>query len=358
MRIAYLLAWRAGRASGPFRKMVEQAEAWRDSGHDVRLFVVTDPGSAADWASLAVPTDVIAGPGDLVSVTRARTRQAQRARAWGPDLVYLRHGAWAPGYGRLLRAAPGVLEVNGDEVLVMQSRSRLRATYAKATRGLLLRAARGAVFVTEELSRAPAFARYDLPTLVLGNGLRMADFRTLPPSGSAAPRLVLLAHPHSPWHGVDKLAELARREPTWTIDLVGPALEDVGSPPPANLVLHGWADPATYLPLLQGADIGIGALAMHRVGIREASALKVREYLARGLPVLSGCADPDIDPGSPWYLELPNTEDNVTEGIDRIREFVATWHGKRVPRAEVEHLDSEAKEQRRLRFFEEVLARG
>jgi hypothetical protein len=357
VRIAYLIAWRGGRSSGPFRKMAGQAAAWRSHGHDVRMFVSTDEAHAADWRELPGDNLVLVGPASAMNAVRARTALSRAALAWGPDVVYLRHSVWSPGLGRLLRQVPGVLEVNGDEVLVLRTQSRPRALFAAATRGRVLRRARGAVYVTRELSQSPSFAPYGLPALVLGNGVDLSTLTPLPAATGASPRLVVLSHPGTPWHGVDKLVGLARREPTWDFDVIGPVPADFGAQIPPNMHLHGWCAPEVYLPIVARADVGIGALAMHRIGISEASALKVREYLGLGLPVLSGCADPDVPPGAQWFLELPNSQDNVEQGHARIVEFVQRWKGCRVDRSEVTHLDSAAKEVARLAFLETVVSR-
>lgn len=353
MRIAYLIAWRGGRSTGPFRKMAEQSTAWRAAGHEVRLFVITADEHRDDWQSLGDVEVLSSGPG-AVQALRLRWAQARSVRRWAPDVVYVRHGIWAPGLGRVFRELPCVIEVNGDEVKVLRTRSRARAWYAARTRGLILRRARGAVFVTRELAAAPAFSSYQLPSLVIGNGFDMSSVQPVPPSGGSSPRLIVLSHPRTPWHGVDKLVGLAEREPTWAFDVVGPEPADMGGAVPSNMTLHGWCEPQDYLPLVAAADIGFGALAMHRIGISEASALKVREYLAFGLPVVSGCADPDVPDGSDWFLELPNTPDNVTEGHDRIASFVTRWHGRRVPRELVVHMDAQHKEAARLAFLAEL----
>ena len=353
MRIAYLIAWRAGRSTGPFRKMAEQARAWQDEGHEVRLFVATDAASENDWLSLPGAHEVDACSPGALSVLLARTRLARRAQAWAPDVVYVRHGVWAPGVGSLLKRYPGVLEVNGEEVQVMRTQSSLRAGFARLTRGRVLKRARAAVYVTQELSQSPAFSPYGLPALVLGNGIDLSALDPLPAPATANPRLILLSHPGSPWHGVDKLVDLALLEPTWTFDIVGPNAADLLAEAPSNLVLHGWCQPEVYLRLMAQADVGLGALAMHRVGINEASALKVREYLGLGLPVVSGCADPDLPKGTPWVLELPNTPNNVEQGHAAIVAFVESWKGRRVARESILHLDFREKERARLTFLRE-----
>ena len=78
--------------------------------------------------------------------------------------------------------------------------------------------------------------------------------------------------------------------------------------------------------MLASADVGIGTLGLHRKSMDEASPLKVREYLAVGLPVLYGYRDPDADDLQPFVLKVANTPTNVVDELDRIDGFV---HGAR-----------------------------
>jgi hypothetical protein len=123
------------------------------------------------------------------------------------------------------------------------------------------------------------------------------------------------------------------------------------------MVFHGLLEAADYSRHLARANIGVGSLALHRKRLNEASPLKVREYLATGLPVINGYTDTDYPDGADFLLTLPNTEDNVEAGLGAIRDFVAKWSTLRVPREAVGHLDYAAKEATRLDFFRTLLPR-
>lgn len=102
-------------------------------------------------------------------------------------------------------------------------------------------------------------------------------------------------------------------------------------------------------------NIGIGTLALHRKGMKEASPLKVREYLAYGLPVILGYKDTDVD-GKDFVLNIGNYELNVNENKQQITDFVNEWSDRRVDQEQVIQLiDWEMKEQRRLKFFESII---
>jgi Glycosyltransferase Family 4 len=351
VRIAYLISWRGGQLTGPFKKMAAQAAAWTELGHEVGFFVTTSPEAGPDWNGLDQAVCVeVAGSGALAGIA-ARRRVYQALERWEPNVVYLRHGVYSPSLARIVQLFPTVVEVNADEVAIARQSSWLKAAWTASTRSIVLSRAVGAVFMSQELADNPELERYRFERVVIPNGIDLAATPQLPPATSAEPRLVLLGHPHSPWHGTDKLVGLAQRHPTWRFEVIGPDLRDLGAPPPPNLTMHPELPAAEYLPLLAAADIGFGTLAMHRIGSSENPALKVREYLALGLAVILGCRDPDFDEPVDYVLELPNTESNVDDHDVEIDEFVRAWHGRRVARAEIAHLDIAIKERARIDFL-------
>ena len=158
------------------------------------------------------------------------------------------------------------------------------------------------------------------------------------------------------WHGVDKVVKLAGLEPGWDFDVIGPRMgEDwAGAAAMPNVRWHGPLDHSSALQVMASADIGIGTLALHRNAMNEACPLKLRAYLALGLPVIYGNEDADVDAIPELALRIPNTETNVTTDIRRIESFVEASRGRRVPRSAVGHLDSQVKEGQRLDFLRQV----
>jgi hypothetical protein len=162
-----------------------------------------------------------------------------------------------------------------------------------------------------------------------------------------------------PWHGTDKIIRLARAMPEADFDIAGYLPEDLGVELPPNVRVRGILSQAEYEPLLASADVGIGALALHRKRMGEASPLKVREYLAHGLPVIVGCEDTEFGPEEPWFLlRLPNYERNVETSVGEIRDFLAAVRGRRVRRDEIaQRIGADVKERLRLEFMAGLLNR-
>jgi hypothetical protein len=94
--------------------------------------------------------------------------------------------------------------------------------------------------------------------------------------------------------------------------------------------------------------------------MEEACPLKVREYVACGLPVILPYLDTALKdlPEPPWWcLQVPNREGALVEFADRIVEFCRSVRDRRVESREVEPLFStRALEKRRLAFMELVAA--
>ena len=88
--------------------------------------------------------------------------------------------------------------------------------------------------------------------------------------------------------------------------------------------------------------------------MQEASALKTREYLACGIPLILAHDDTDLmDAEFDFILKIKNSEENVKNNIDKIRNFIYQARGLRADRNAVAmRIDSGRKEQQRLRFME------
>ncbi|MNZ78728.1 hypothetical protein D3C78_973150 [compost metagenome] len=104
--------------------------------------------------------------------------------------------------------------------------------------------------------------------------------------------------------------------------------------------------------------MAIGPLALYRRGMKEASPLKVREYLAYGLPVINGYVDTDFKEEVPFILRIPNEPRNTANASAAIEEFVHSWQGRRVDRSEVGHLDVTVKETARLAYMKRIRDKG
>lgn len=338
-----------GRDTGVRRLILDQAAAWGelDSDVEVGLFVRCEAGTEDAWRGephvVAVRSSRLGIIGRLV----ARELLSVQLALWRPDVIYVRHSTVSPSVLALAAAFPTVVGGDLDDLDELRIRSRLRYWYARFSRDRLLRRARRIIVVTNELARHPAIVRLGRPVSVFPNSIDLADYPELPAPENPSPRLVFIGSPRLAWAGVDKIARLASRFPSWRFDVVGPGADEFpGSPP--NVVVHGPLTRDQYLPIMAEADVAIGPLALHRKALSESSALKVAEYLAYGIPVILGNAETAFPDGAPFLLQLPNTEDNVDAATREVAAFVNQWRGRRVPRVAVSSIDSSVVEAQRL----------
>ena len=144
----------------------------------------------------------------------------------------------------------------------------------------------------------------------------------------------------SEWHGYDRLIrgiaqmkEEDRRQ--YVVDMVGDegdgsltkwkelsnklALQDV-------VQFHGRKSGDELSYFFDIAKIGVSSLGFYRTGFTTGSVLKLREYMARGIPFIYAHDDPDIDECMDWCLKIPNDStpvnmENVSMFIERIEKI-------------------------------------
>ena len=354
MKIAYLLNVGAGKESGVLKKIVEQVTVWMERGHEIKLFMQWPDDNI--WSGLrTLPVETFAPPTRRQRYTRSGLGIPQ-VLAWKPELVYQRFSTFYPPYRRLLEAQPVVLEVNTDDLTEYRYQRRRRSfAYHRLTRGLVLSRAAGLVYVTRDLSQKPYFTSYRKPGIVIANGIDLSQYNPLPAPNHSQPHLAFIGTPGWPWHGVEKVVRLSNIFPHWQFDVIGLESDDFSKSVPSNLKFHGCLNREDYLNILAQADVGLGTLSLHIKNMEEACPLKVREYLACGLPTIIAYEDTDFPDGHPLILQLPNTPDNVESQEEPIRQFVNRTQGKRIARDSIIGIDSTQKEYKRLEFFQQCL---
>ena len=101
----------------------------------------------------------------------------------------------------------------------------------------------------------------------------------------------------------------------------------------------------------EDADIGIGSLGRHRTGITQLSALKNREYAARGIPFIYSENDKDFD-GKEFVMKVPANETAID--VCQIVNWYISIKKKVTPqqiRDSVKHLDWEEQIQKIVSFI-------
>lgn len=131
-------------------------------------------------------------------------------------------------------------------------------------------------------------------------------------------RLTCVAN-YTYWHGADRLVKAVRdyKGPYLIIfNIVGGGKEldnlRILAEDHENIIFHGPKSGAELTEIFNHTDIAVDALGRHRSGVFYNSSLKGKEYVARGLPVISAVkTELDYLKDFNYYLKLPANDSDV-----------------------------------------------
>jgi glycosyltransferase involved in cell wall biosynthesis len=107
------------------------------------------------------------------------------------------------------------------------------------------------------------------------------------------------------------------------------------------------------------ADIGVGGLGFHRIGLKYTSNLKAREYFSRGLPFFLSSVDEDLDACS-RYVHMVDAKESAINIPDIIRFALIVrsdmGHPQTMRSYAINHLDWSIKMKTLITFFESLLS--
>lgn len=361
MRIAYVVVDNLVPDSGVFKKIKGQISYWKNDGHEVKLFVVsmnnkeieiTETGASTELAYISINS--IRSTRGIYDITYRLQKFVDCIIGWNPTTVYYRYSFYTPAWHRLLKTVPSFVEINSDDLTEFHLTSKRLYYFNYFTRAKILSNVKGQIFVTNELRKRECFSSFNKSSITIANGINLSNYTVLPIGQTARPRLVFVGSPGWSWHGIDKIIQMAQCMPEFDFDIIGMSNCDFIKPP-NNITFYGFLPREGYESILQHATVAIGTLALHRIKMDEASPLKVREYLAFGLPIIIGYMDTDFVTKNKYILQLPNYENNVLDNITSIRSFVLEMKHCRVPRNEISQIDFFDKERLRLSFIQENL---
>ncbi|MBL0173446.1 MAG: glycosyltransferase family 4 protein [Gemmatimonadaceae bacterium] len=374
MRILHL-AFAGTDQAGVHRKLSEQVTSLRAHGAEVESLVVADTRTAP--APCHAPYRVIDVPGggfDLPGRATAFAQCLEAAQTFAPDVVYLRYPIYDAEVQHFVRAAPPV--VFELQTIFRNEASPQSAAAEAAWADRVLPMTSGLVGVTreildDELSRAARAAPgCQLPGHVMPNG---ADPRTIP---FMSPQLaedrvdLLCVASFYPWHGIDRLVVGFVSEP----DVRDVHLHLVGDGPTVaalralvndagmghRIHFHGHVRVSELGPWYARAHVAIGSLAPHRVGLRELAALKHREYVLRGIPMILAGGDADFTTALPWFRQFPADDSPISPRI--LRALALGWsheaRRRQIRQWAESHVSWDAKIPLLLNFLQQCAARG
>ena len=253
------------------------------------------------------------------------------------DLVYFRHSPLnLPGY-RMIKAASAssklVVEISSFPPEKEKAKNALRTLYFMMSRKWWKRSAKYVSLFTGIGEHADEYL--SRPFLNIDNGI---DLTLIPPRAEPTKRdgkiHLLAVASMCEWQGYERvingMAEWnSNQAKNYVVDLVG----DEGDGSLARwkklayklelsnqIIFHGRMTGDALTEMYNRATIGLGTLAMHKRGFKNGSVLKLREYMARGLPFVYANEDPHLNEDLPWCIKIP--DDDSAVNMEYIDEFI------------------------------------
>lgn len=240
---------------------------------------------------------------------------------------------------------------------------------------LVLRHAKAVIGVTDEIAmyeKKRALGN-KLVTKTIGNGIDVDSIplRNPPLYDGTELSLIFVSGYPSPWHGVDRIIRgIANYSGSVNINLyiIGPVVPEVKSlvnklRVKKNVLFLGCQYGEELDRWFDICHIAVGCLGVHRKKMNQATALKTREYIARGIPFILSEQDIDLinkKDISPYYLKVQTNDEAIN--IEKVLKFAdkvlhINKHNMNMREFAKQNLDMSVKMKELKDFFMTLLSR-
>jgi hypothetical protein len=160
--------------------------------------------------------------------------------------------------------------------------------------------AKQGVAVTNEICDYEKKIRPNYKCTVISNGINVngIDFNQRSFNQGDTLKLIMLVGKLYNWHGLDLLLESFKNytDSIIKITIIGNVEEGFKNKHSLNknIVFINYLQKNELQKYISQSHIGLGSFALFRIKLNEASVLKVREYLAAGMPIFIGYKDTDV----------------------------------------------------------------
>ena len=194
------------------------------------------------------------------------------------------------------------------------------------------------IFIEKIITFSTDDVIFGIPTIKIDNGIDVEKNSVIVPQHSQQNTINLFGLANVQfWHGFDRILEgmklyANQQNPTQTtivFHIVGQSglinelkdkVQQLGLQ--SNVIFHGFLTGKELERMFAICQVGVSALAMYRVHLDNASPLKSREFVSRGLPFITAHEDEGFPNNYPFILKF-NNDDSAID-MHQVINFVNT----------------------------------
>lgn len=359
MKIAYILEVNPYENSGILKKVNDQINYWENAGCEVHLLCPWPTPALISQKrinGLFISSRLLnklpdGGVKNFLNKVLCAGKLRNKLRQINPDILYIRQNTWYPGLISILKENKTVLELNTVDIIEAKYFSSLKRAIYLFGRERILNNSKGLIAVSPDILKH--YKKYgELEKMVVSNGINLSRIsKAKRDKENQTINLIFVGIKDTAWHGLDKVIELAKIFPQYCFNIVGPNESDFKNYP-KNVRFYGWVEKNQLEKLYEENHFGIGSFANYLVGKEVDSTLKVREYLAYGLPVILGHWDVDFM-DSEFVLKVTDENHEILNS-ELIQQYLQNYKNYVVNNGDLKIIDSKTKEQERLNFFRKI----
>ncbi|HVN72427.1 MAG TPA: glycosyltransferase, partial [Desulfomonilia bacterium] len=291
---------------------------------------------------------------------------------YNPDVIIWRYTITSvPGIFNPKKVCPRVQFISEHqskeiEELRMTLPGRLLSPIMKHNGRKVLRSVDGVIGVTSEITEYElSLIGRDIPSFTLTNSIDVEQYPLKKPRKVTdnTLRLLYVGSNTAEWHGLDRVLQgMADHRNTIRLELhiagnVSGSIKKLirSLNIEDHITSHGYITGEGLDVLFDLADVAIGTLGIHRKKLTNGSTLKVREYMARGIPFIISHKDEDLSPDFPYIFMAPSDESPID--MQAVIQFAKDMHasGEEIPQQmrtyASEHMDYRVKLVKLIEFI-------
>jgi len=304
-KIAYV-SLRFTWSPGPYNKLVSQASVIQSEKLPIDFFWISNDNNILKYSNKSNSIKLIHINSNSQIITRIQQIKILKSLLKEYHAIVVRYPLYDPFLHLLLKKENNIIwEHHTKEFDELKNTSKFRYYLEYFRKGLLKKAV-GYTSVTEDIMKEES-KDYPLetPKIVITNSL---DFNSVTLNtnnplilNQDMIEIVFVASSFKYWHGLSEVLNsiLEEQRKDVRLHIVGDVdkkyFEIIKKENDYNVVFHGRLNKKDLEKLYSKCSLGIGSFAFHKIGLTEGATLKVREYLASGLPVYAECKDSGLD---------------------------------------------------------------